>query len=78
MPEWIGEPPFANEWSEHMRSLLGKRVNVVIDRAKPVVVTGMLLSFNEGGEVAIREEDGYVTWAWPALEASEANPEIKS
>ena len=69
MTEWIGEPPFASEWTEHMRALLGKRVNVTIDREKPVVVTGTLLSFNEGGEVAVREEDGFVTWSWPALEA---------
>lgn len=72
--EWIGDPPFASEWTEHMRSLLGKWVNVTIDKEKPVVVTGKLLSFNEGGEVAIRHDDGFVTWAWPALEAEESDP----
>ena len=71
--EWIGDPPFASEWSEKMRALLGKWVSVTIDREKPVVVTGTLLSFNEGGEVAIRHDDGFVTWAWPALEAEETD-----
>jgi len=70
---WIGEPPYASEWSEHMRSLLGKWVHVIIDKDKPVIVTGKLLSFNEGGEVAIRHDDGFVTWAWPALEAEVAD-----
>lgn len=68
---WIGDPPFTSEWSEHMRSLLGKQVRVTIDRDKPVIVKGTLLCFNEGGEVVVREDDGFVTWSWPALEAEE-------
>jgi hypothetical protein len=66
-----GNPPFSSEWVDHMRALLGKEVAVTIDREKPVIVRGTLLSFDEGGEVAIRTEYGFVTWAWPALEAEE-------
>jgi hypothetical protein len=54
-----------------MRALLGKNVRVTINRDPEVVVTGQLLSFDEGGEVAIRREDGFVGWSWPALDAAE-------
>lgn len=71
---WIGDPPFANEWSERMRSLLGEEVDITINREDSKIVRGKLLSFNEGGEVAIREDDGFVSWAWPALEAVRRKP----
>lgn len=64
---------------DHMRLLLGKNVSVTISRDgagenndEPVVVTGTLLAFEDSGEVTIRHEDGFVTYAWPALEAEEA------
>jgi len=66
LPEWVGEPPFTSEWSEHMRSLLGRQVNITIDRDKPVTVRGTLLAFSEDGTTAVRGDDGFVTWSWPA------------
>jgi len=58
-----------SDYTDHMRSLLGKNVRVTINRNPEVVVSGTLLSFDEGGEVAIRREDGFVGWSWPALDA---------
>lgn len=57
-----------HDWREHMRSLLGKQVAVTIS-AEPelVVVKGQLLSFDEGGEVALRDDCGFIHWAWPNL-----------
>src|SRR6185503_11626899 len=57
-----------NDWASHMRSLLGKQVRVTINREPQLVeVTGTLVSFDEGGEVALRGEDGFVRWSWPNL-----------
>jgi hypothetical protein len=57
-----------NEWTEHMRSLLGKRVEVIIDRDKPVTVIGVLHGFTEDGEVCVRDDDLTFRWAWPNLD----------
>ena len=71
-----GDPPYSSERTDHMRSLLGKQVVVTLAKEpKLVELQGQLLSFNEGGEVAIRHDDGFVTWAWPALEAEELDVE---
>jgi hypothetical protein len=54
-----------------MRSMLGKNVRVVLDKPEgrdPVVTQGILLSYNDGGDIAIKHEDGFTTYAWPALE----------
>lgn len=60
-----------SEWLDHMRSLLGKEVRVTVDRGPdeetPVTVEGVLVSFDEGGEVALRGEDGFIRWSWPNL-----------
>lgn len=58
---------FDNDWSLHMRSLLGKEVTVTIDYEQDVTVTGILVMFDEGGEVALRGEDGFIRWSWPNL-----------
>ena len=57
-----------NDWSQHMASMLGKEVAVMLDAtAEKVIVRGKLLSFSEDGEVAIQDEDGAVHWCWPNL-----------
>lgn len=63
------EDYFESEWSQHMRSLLGKKVKVTIDHERDVTVTGTLVMFDEGGEVALRGEDGFISWSWPNLKA---------
>jgi hypothetical protein len=69
------EPPVDNEWTRHMRSLLGKQVKVTLQTQEegghPVVVTGQLTRFSDSGEVALRDECGFTTWAWPNLETEE-------
>ncbi|MDP7733694.1 hypothetical protein [Mycobacterium paragordonae] len=55
------------DWAENMRSMLGECVNVTIDYEKPVVVTGLLHSFTEDGEVVVRDECGILHWCWPNL-----------
>lgn len=58
-----------HDWREHMVSMLGRQVVVTINREPQLVtVTGQLLSFDEGGEVALRSEDGFVRWSWPNLD----------
>lgn len=61
--------PMANAWSEHMRSLLGKRVEVILQREpNRVAITGQLLSFTEDGEVCVRDELFVAHWGWPNLD----------
>lgn len=58
-----------HDWREHMVSMLGRQVIVTISREPELVtVTGQLLSFDEGGDVALRSEDGFVRWSWPNLD----------
>lgn len=62
-----------HDWREHMYSMLGRQVVVTINREPELVtVTGQLLSFDEGGEVALRSEDGFVRWSWPNLDTAPA------
>lgn len=65
-----------NEWVEHMRGCLGKQVRVIINRDPEVAVIGQLLSFDEGGEVAVRRDDGYIGWSWPNLETTIINTPV--
>ena len=55
-------------WAAKMRALIGEQVEVTLDYEKPVKVRGRLVSFNEYGEVGLRDEEGIITWAWPALD----------
>lgn len=58
-----------SEWTTHMRSLLGKQVEVTLQREpERHVVTGRLLWFDEGGEVALQGDDGYIRRGWPNLD----------
>jgi hypothetical protein len=67
---------YENDWSKHMRSMLGKQVKVTIaweeidDNGalhEATSITGQLLMFDEGGEVAIRPEGDFIHWCWPNL-----------
>ncbi|QNO01126.1 hypothetical protein [Mycobacterium phage CELFI] len=58
-----------SNWTEHMRSLLGEQVVVVLNREPLATAVGELLSFEDGGEVVIRDDMGFVHYCWPALEA---------
>lgn len=60
--------PFENEWSLHMRALLGRRVRVVLDRDPYVEAIGELRWFDVGGEVCLLADDGFYRWCWPNLE----------
>lgn len=57
-----------NPWATHMRTMLGKQVKVTIDIDHDVTITGQLVMFDDGGEVALRSDDGFTNWAWPNQE----------
>lgn len=62
------------DWEGHMRSLLGRRVEVTIATEPDIVkVTGMLHYFTtDFGEVCVvDDETGETRWAWPNLAARE-------
>lgn len=59
------------EWHRRMRSLLGKKVVVTIQRQPQIVAEGTLVDFGEDGEVGLRDECGFVHWAWPNLNIAE-------
>lgn len=52
-------------------SLVGRVVEVVLERANndhgEIVVIGTLLSFSDGGDVVVRDEDGFCHLCWPML-----------
>lgn len=56
-----------------MRTFLGKRVKVTLDHGdtKPVIATGQLLGFSDGGDFEILEDDGFVHYCWPLLDMEE-------
>jgi hypothetical protein len=61
--------PPATAWSRHMRSLLGRQVAVTLqEEPRAIVLTGQLLSFDEAGEVVLRDETGFLHWGWPNLD----------
>jgi len=49
-------------------TLLGQRVRVKLD--EHVVHEGKLLGFDEGGEIQVLGDDGFVWHGWPALEVN--------
>lgn len=51
----------------HKRSLLGKRVRVILEDRPSVICTGKLLAFSEDGGFEILEDDGMVHYCWPML-----------
>lgn len=58
-----------NAWVDTMRSLLGKRVKVTLSNEPEngAHLIGTLVSFDEGGEVCVRADDGFLHWGWPNL-----------
>lgn len=56
-----------SKWGATMRSLLGRQVTVTLSREPKATLVGVLLSFDEGGEVAVRHEDGFIHYGWPNL-----------
>ena len=67
---------------------LGKKVKIVLaydlkptgpnglldyDRTKPTVVHGTLLSYGQGGDFVIQEDDGMLQFCWPLLEVELAD-----
>ncbi len=64
----LREPGPLDDWRQRMSSLLGKPVRVLINRNPEVVATGVLVSFDEGGEVGLRADDGFIRWSWPNLD----------
>lgn len=56
-------------WAQHMRALLGKEVVVTLQREpEQVTAKGVLLWFDDFGEVCLRSDDGATKWAWPNME----------
>ena len=49
-------------------ALLGQRVRVKLD--EHVITEGKLLGFDEGGEIRLEGDDGFVWHGWPALEVT--------
>ena len=49
-------------------ALLGQRVRVKLD--EHIVQEGKLLGFDDGGEIQIEGDDGFVWHGWPALEVT--------
>jgi small nuclear ribonucleoprotein (snRNP)-like protein len=63
-----------SEYVELMKTLLGKRVEVTLAESsekKQVVVVGTLMSFDEMGEVVIRDDGLTLHWCWPNLHIEE-------
>lgn len=59
-------------WATDMRSKLGKQVKVVLQRyPKEVSQEGILLMFDEEGQVALRDDTFCTHWCWPNLETIE-------
>jgi hypothetical protein len=56
-----------SEWGATMRSLLGKHVTVTLSREPKSTLVGTLLAFDQGGEVAVRDEEGFIHYGWPNL-----------
>lgn len=52
-----------------MVSYLGQEVWVRLTNDEtPVTYTGVLLAIEEGGQIALRMDDGFAVYCWPALE----------
>ena len=55
---------------DEMKSYLGKEVWVRLSSNDdpPVSYTGVLLALEDTGQIALRMEDGFSVYCWPALE----------
>lgn len=59
-----------SNWLSLMECLVGKKIKAKISAA-PDIVTGVLLSFDEFGEIVVQDSDGDIYYCWPCLEISE-------
>ena len=63
------------EKHKEINSLLGKQVRVVLDNGtserQQVVAEGKFLGIDEGGEIVLEDDMGFVHYAWPMLEIEE-------
>jgi hypothetical protein len=61
---------------EEMKSYLGKEVWVRLSSndEPPVSYTGVLLALEDTGQIALRMDDGFSVYCWPALEMRLVNP----
>ena len=59
-----------SNWLFLMECLVGKNIEAKISAA-PDIVTGVLLSFDEFGEIVVQDSDGDIHYCWPCLEISE-------
>lgn len=58
---------------DRARTLLGERVVVSLD--DQAVVTGMLLTVSDGGEVVLVDDMGFHHYCWPLLDIRPSTPE---
>lgn len=60
---------------DQARALLGQRVRVTLgeEDGAPVIAVGLLLGVGQGGEVEVREDDGFVHYCWPMLDIAAVN-----
>lgn len=59
-------------------AMLGQRVQVTLNREKPLV-EGVLLAFGDDGTFIVQDDDGDVQFCWPLLDivvigSTEASP----
>jgi hypothetical protein len=56
------------QWLDDMKALLGKHVMVTLaEDDEKAIAWGKLLSFDDGGEVVIQDEMGFLHYCWPNL-----------
>lgn len=63
-----------SEYIDMMKTLLGKRVAVTLtdkDEKEQIIVVGTLMTFDEMGEVVIRDDSLTLHWCWPNLKIVE-------
>ena len=65
---------FLTTYTADRLRLAGKRVRVKLD--DHVVIEGKLLGWDEGGEVQLLGDDGFVWHGWPMLEMTEVREEV--
>lgn len=67
----------ADQTAEYV-ALLGQRVVVTLNHGAPdgtgvVVAEGILLAFDDGGEIVLEDEMGFVHHCWPMLDIKPAH-----
>ena len=65
-------PPLSG-WVQDMRSMLGRWVEVTVQREPKVTQQGVLHDFSGDGEVRLRDDTGAFHWCWPNLACLKAD-----